>query len=245
LPLGTIVSLRPGVAGSKKAIGSLHRFVTQDDGEYVVVRVPKRGDFWTPARMAYRVEPVADSNKKLPKYGVFKPVKMNVPFVSRLLGPDHADDFIGTSRLDCLLVGNRRLLRDELVEAEFGVSTDSNKRVVGNLQDIVRARVFLPHGDTFRSDVVSLAAKVPPAKFASTPAVAIFDGARSFLRWSRSYPSSSWIVVLDRSDRRLIEAIETIDAMYASRARDGAPVTIKAPPIGIESAVFEARSGAA
>lgn len=241
---GTVISLRPGVAGSKIGRGTLLGFETADGEDYILLRFPGETRK-IPARMAHRIEPVAEVPKKLPSRLRFTPINLNADLISGLLGPDRLDAFFGSSRLDCVLVGNRRLLRDEMVEASFGISAGGQQKVTGSLQDVVRARVFQRDGGIYRSDVVSVAARVLPARLASTPAVAIFDGSRSFLRWSRSYPSASWIIVLDRSDRRLTEAIESIDAMYASRAGDGAPLTVEAPPIGIECAVFEARRGAA
>lgn len=241
---GTIISLRPGVAGSKIGRGTLIGFETVNGEDYILLSFPGENRK-IPAKLAHRIEPVAEVPKKLPSRLKFTPINLNADLISGLIGPDRLDGFIGSSRLDCVVVGNRRLLRDEIVEPSFGIMDGGKSKITGSLQDVVRARVFQRDGGIYHSDVVSVAARVRPARLASTPAVAIFDGSRSFLRWSGSYPSASWIIVLDRSDRRLTEAIATVDGMYASRARNERPLTVKAPPEGIECTVFEARSGAA
>jgi hypothetical protein len=89
--------------------------------------------------------------------------------------------------------------------------------------------------------VVSVAARARPARLISPPAVAVFDGSRSYLRWSGTYPDANWLIILDRNERRFTDAIDAVNALYTMRIGDRSPITVKSPPLGIECVSFEIR----
>lgn len=246
LPLGTPVSFRADTNGGRIGAGTLSGFETRDGVDHVVIRVSKQETRLVPSWNALRVQPDSDAPPSPSGRGSrLKRVNLAAGLMSGLLEPERVAAFLGGSRLECVVVSNRRLLREEIVETPFAITTEAGDRIEGHLQDVARVRPFLRNSDSYRSDVVSVTAKVQPARLVLSPAVAIFDGSRSFLRWSASYPRADWIIVLDRADRRLSDAIQMVDTLYATRFSDQCPVTVKSIPIGIECAVFDARRGAA
>lgn len=241
LALGTAVTYRGGLTGSRRGRGTLHGFESVDGEEYVLIRVA-RGDLHKmPARMAHRIDPMITAPRRSSGRTRFTRVNLDAGLMAQLVSADQAASFAGSSRMECVMIGNKRLLYDEIKETPFAVSMDGLRKVEGHLQDVLRAKAFLPEGACYRSDVISLAARRLPSRLLSSPAVAIFDGSRSFLRWSGSYPGAHWIIILDRTDKRFIEATELIDALHANRIAGPASLTIQSSPVGIECVAFDAR----
>lgn len=238
LPEGSPVTYRPGRTGHKKSRGIFIGFDTINDEQYILIQVPGGEINKMPAWMADRVEPLSNSRMKPSRHLRFTRVNQNAGLLAGVLTLDQVSRFIGGSRLNCVVIGNRNSLEREVLDVSFAVSAGGNDRIDGRLQDALRVRRLAREGDCYRSDVISVASRSVPARLASPPVV-IFDGSRSFLRWRSSYPNAHWIAVLDRVDRRLKDAVQVVDSLYATRVAHQAPLKIKSVPVGIECVAFE------
>jgi hypothetical protein len=121
------------------------------------------------------------------------------------------------TRLDCVLVGAQRSLEAELTARDFGA--DNGSRVYeGCLQGIVRARDVAGTRDPYRSAVIPASSDDGDAPvIASTPRLAIFDGARSFDSWRFRWPHSNWLVLIDRGLPSARDGAATVSQEYATR----------------------------
>lgn len=156
------------------------------------------------------------------------------------------------SRLWCVLIGNADRLHGELASTELAIVPsepgDSKNllreiRRVGSqvpkgcLQELLRPRAIAGVTSSYLCDVVSKAARD------ETPKVAIFDGARAFLRWRDNLRESNWIVVLDRTEPEFAAAADVLNQRYLRRLASGfvtaALDRLPPAPPSVELLVFE------
>ncbi len=162
-------------------------------------------------------------------------------FAEYLLGGADLYEFVTNSRLECTIVGSASTLRQEIKDTPFAVRLPlSDTFVEGALQDVLRVQKFSGAKESYRSAVFSVSSTKPPELHGcSRPAVALFDGANSFLRWRDSFPESNWIVLLDRTERQFDEAACLLNRKYM-QDRTGAEPELDAPepPPGVEVTTF-------
>lgn len=163
-------------------------------------------------------------------------------FLRTALGRVALTNITRESRLECVVVGRRSVLRHEMTDLQLAVGNISDpKRILrARLSDILRIRKLLRPGQPYRSDLVSVLGRRATVEVgAEVPHAAIFDGASSFLKWRHLWPNSNWVVVLDRTEPRCEECAVAIDALYFDRAMEGAVETSLPEVAGrVDLAVF-------
>lgn len=143
-----------------------------------------------------------------------------------------------TTRLDCVVIGVQHLLHAELSAREFGTGDDGVVHE-GNLQSIARARDISGSKDAYRSAVVPAGSEDGDAPIsASTPRLAIFDGARAFNNWRSRWPDSNWLVLLDRGLPSADDGAGAVNQAYARRADDCDALSSLEVPPGIETLAY-------
>jgi hypothetical protein len=136
--------------------------------------------------------------------------------------------------LDCVILGNPRVLEPELTAQEFRPLRQRS----GTLSGIVRAKEFSP-GEPWHTRIISSRVRSLP-EFPGAPALVIFDGARTFKKWRLHFGSSNSLVILDRSDPEYASTVQVVEEEYGHRVR--AQVLGPPPPLAIEVTSFEARA---
>lgn len=165
---------------------------------------------------------IAESTlRSLPKNPSGREVKMPSAFLEAWLDGPVPAHFAMTSTLDCLIIGHKSQLAEEVVRSRFGARTQEGV-TGGTLQDILRVRSFLPNGEAYHSDVFPTNSDRAP-RVARSPSIVIFDGVRAFLRWRNRWEGADWVVVLDRTDPNLSPAADLLNQGYAVRSEGDAP----------------------
>jgi hypothetical protein len=177
----------------------------------------------------------------LPRSAKVKAIKAAGGLASGLMSETEVAAFVSAGRLDCVIVGNRNLLREEIVEAPFATKASDGTRIEGTLQDVLRVRGFTADAQIGRCEVFSINSRLKPLH--ETAPVVIFDGCKSFLNFRSFWPSSHWLLVLDRADRRFDEAAATFNELYVYRENDNPGLVMQPPPTGVECAVMSLPKG--
>ena len=144
------------------------------------------------------------------------------------------------SQMDCLIVGRRNILEQELCNTEFAFRTDGNFQS-GHLQEIVRVRQFVKGIGSFRSSIFpDLSRRHPKTGGRNKPYAVLFDGPRAFLKLRHYWYDSHWVVVLDRTQREFTEAADTLCAEYVQdRSCNGRAALKAGVPRGVEMISFQ------
>lgn len=156
-------------------------------------------------------------------------------FLSRAIPGVDVVSLSATTRLDCVIVGVVHSLEDELLANQFGAGEDEDVHE-GSLLGIIRARDVAGTKDAYRSAVISASSDDGDAPVsASTPRVAVFDGARAFNNWRSRWPDSNWLVLLDRGSPSADDGAAAINQGYATRLGDSDALAGLDVPAGIET----------
>jgi hypothetical protein len=151
-----------------------------------------------------------------------------------LLDQAAADNFAATSRLDCLIIGTKRVLFNEL-DLRLLISN----RVYGTLQDMVQCRNLPAYDNTYKSLISSGLSKSMAKLEDEPPSFVIFDGASSYLRFCNYFPRSNWMIVIDRTSiRSLPEAAQSINDLYGERMPQSVNLGLRSLPDSIELISF-------
>jgi hypothetical protein len=163
-------------------------------------------------------------------------------FLTRALRGIDAASLSATTRIDCILVGSVDPLRQEIVGEQFAAGLHGDRRE-GNLQAVLRVKRFAAQNTPYRSEVVAASAESVPAGAAdASPPVVVFDGAPGFISWRSRWPSSKWIVLLDRSSPSMQAGADTINYGYSMRVSDSSVVEGLALPQSIETVSYLERA---
>lgn len=162
-------------------------------------------------------------------------------FLSHVLPGVDIASLSASTRLDCVIVGVQQALAHELLARDFGAN-GGDRIHEGSLQGIARARDVAGSKNAYRSAIIPASAEEGDAPLsASTPAVAIFDGARAFSTWRSRWPNSNWVVLLDRGSPSAEEGAAAINQGYATRfAESDALAGLDVPP-GVEALTYVER----
>ena len=227
LPAGTAVTVRDG---SRQKRGLLLGVEMREGKRLIRVQVEKLhslGGGLTrsfPPPLALRVEPIETelSAEQLPKSQKGKTLVRRAGFMECLLQGIDSYDYALHSEMHALLVGNTRVLRNEVFETPFGAKVAGRRAVhEGKLQDVLRARRLQATDQHFRSDVLPAMPRDTdgPSDQHSAPLV-VFDGADGFLRLRHRWPRADWIVVLDRTARSFDEGVACLVQDWTKREED-------------------------
>jgi len=207
-------------------------------GEEFGVRVHSRASdgksYWYPVARADRVRIMDADSVALPKSTRGKSVPSESVFARALLERDE----VTTGRVCTVVLGRITLLHHELVDSTFCLAENATCR--GSLNDIVRARRFVPQGERATSDVFAVRrpkARTPGRAGEST--LAILDGCSTLVRLRDVWRQKSWVAVLDRTDRRFWEAVETVNAECVRRRSDHKLELSSRLPHGVELVTWQ------
>ncbi len=242
LPRGTKVRLIDNGLSMKGVLDGLSTFGGKD---YLRIQIKNKGagglSPLVDVEKAIQVEVVTADDWDLPKTKSGSPMKLQKSFLDEFLGPAQAQ-LITSSRLECVIVGRLSTLKEEVKDISFGVPLGSGDFAMGTLQDLMRARAFLPFAQPFRSDVISASVEDAPAlEDRKAARVAIFDGALSFLKRRHHWMGSNWLVLLDRTEPQFEAGASAVNDEYVqSRLENGLGEIECNLPEGVETVVFEA-----
>lgn len=155
------------------------------------------------------------------------------------------NDYAAWSRLDCLLIGFKEALRDELCGAEMWSEGGGLPPQRGCLQDILRCHALTPNpNDHFRSDLLpAYASEVPERLKDAQPPLVVLDGAPAFLRWRAQWPASPIVLILDRTSPSAQAAADAFNQERAASIRDARIPGLPALPAGVELLAFLEEAG--
>lgn len=125
------------------------------------------------------------------------------------------ENLLRASRLDALIVGNRKRLEEEIKATEFAVPVRRGRWTRGHLQDLLRAKRFQADGECYRCDVIPGVAAFSSVD-GSRPRAVVFDGSAPFLKWGKQWPAAHRIVIMDRHDARFEDAQQEINQLYVA-----------------------------
>jgi|SRR5579862_750632 len=203
-----------------------------DDGKPRVRVALRKEDILLPVNLCTRIQVIEDTGTlKATKQALVK----DHPFLTRALPGVDVTSLSSTTRLDCVLIGVQHSIEAELTAREFGVG-DGNRVYEGCLQGIVRARDVSGTRNPYRSAVIASSSEdgdVPVT--ASTPRLAVFDGARAFNQWRTRWRESNWLVLIDRGLPTAEDGASAINQGYATRLADSDVLGGIDLPRGIES----------
>jgi len=222
-----------GVILSTKNIGGEDFIVIQTDSD--------EGKHLVPKRKVLNIALAESDTKNLPKRQKGKPIIGSRGFLDEFIGEGNFHDFTMRTRLECLILGSARSLRQEIVEVNFSLDRHNTTDKQGTLQDILRVRNFMGEGQPYRTGIIPVRRRIPPQGINNRiPHTVIFDGPLGFLKYRNAWRESNWIVILDRTDRNTEEAAKELNAEFLQN-RSGEPVVdeiIEYPP-GVEVMVYE------
>lgn len=246
IQLKYIRSLKPGTPvyvrtdNNRKLRGVVENFEEYNGEQYIFIRTAKLGKRgYLLNRYASRIT-VSDREVSLPKYqqsGYL--IEAPGKFLQCCLGKTLAQKHILDSSFEMLLVGRKSFLEPELCDIPFICKT-SGKSVgaKGCLQEILRVRQFSGANKSYRTQCVSSSNITPEKEIGSqTPPIVVFDGAIAYIKLSYKWRSAHQIVLLDRTERQFVDAIELLNQNYAYRLSGGFKFPIKIPD-GIEMMIY-------
>lgn len=159
----------------------------------------------------------------------------NADFVAAVLG---VDPFAHASYtcLDCLIVGTKDALRNEVLTQKFVSHRDETLQVEGSLNDLLRCDVFERNAnDHDRTTFVSaFEDHVHERVLRERPPAVIFDGPKGFLRLRSYWRRSPWLVLLDRTSRSAVDAADAFNQEFAQSLGDADLSAIGEPPSQFE-----------
>jgi hypothetical protein len=129
-----------------------------------------------------------------------RPLAPNAAFVETVLDVDPLAHASYTC-LDCLVVGVKDALREEVLDQQFVTCREDSPRVAGVLNDLLRCDAFeVNPNDHDRTAVISgFADDIPERLRRQEPPAVVFDGPAGYLRLRSYWRRSPWLVLLDRT----------------------------------------------
>lgn len=191
-------------------------------------------------KMSLAVSVVNDDETRLPKKQLGYMIVARKAFIENLLPGVDINTFALSSSLDCVITGPAALIQREATDTRIAVKQPTGNFVEGTFQDLLRVQRFLFEGKAYRSEVYSVNSSRQPINKCNNPAVAIFDGALSFLKCRHIWTGSNWIALFDRTDPNLCEAAEVINHDYYKKIKSKNPaLDLPHVPTGIETIIYE------
>lgn len=188
-----------------------------------------------PPTLSWRVTAADDSSRR----GKARILAVN-PFTEAILSQVGARQFAAGGAVASLIVGFRKHIEEEMQHQGFVARGETgSKAAAGALDDLARLQPQSGTGTGYRTAVhppYGLSRKVP----ADAPPVVIFDGANGYLNFRDRFRKSHAVVLLDRTEPQIENAIYQIQSDYDQRRLDdGAPLPLlPSVPLSIEEQWF-------
>jgi len=214
-------------------------------GDQPAIRVSLRDKFNTThlfiPKRALDVTITPEQDISISNRQVGRLVNSNREFIACLLENMTPAEFVASSRFECAIIGHVKWLQYEIENTVFALDKPGGGIVKGTLQDVLRIRRFLKNSPNFKSDIwpatKTLAEGIDKGE---NPAVIVFDGATSFLRWKDYCRDSHWVVLLDRTEPSYREAVEEFNNEYIqNRSGDALKLGLEGFPSGIELCAYK------
>lgn len=227
LPPGTPIRFR---RGRYLYSGRLLGVETIDGVEHLTYHDYDGAKCSLPWARASAVEPLDPAERFVRR----RPLAPNAGFVEAVLGVDPLAHASFTC-LDCLVVGVKDALREEVLEQEFATCGGAAS-VHGVLNDLLRCDAFERNAnDHDRTAVVSgFADEVPERLLMERPPAVVFDGASGYLRLRRHWRESPCVVLLDRTSASAIPAGDAFNQELALSVDDADLSVVGEPPAEFE-----------
>lgn len=182
-----------------------------------------------------------DQNISISNRQVGRLVNTNREFIACLLENVTPAEFVASSRFECVIIGNVKWLQYEIENTVFAFNKPGRGVIKGTLQDVLRVRRFLRNSPNFKTDIWPVTKSlVEGIDSEENPAVIVFDGATSFLRWKDYCRGSHWVVLLDRTEPSYREAVEEFNNEYIQNRLGGVlKISVKSFPHGIELCAYK------
>lgn len=142
------------------------------------------------------------------------------PFLSYFFNEAAAKEIMTRSCLDCIIIGSIGGIDQEINYTRFGVKNSHGEFLEGTLQDILRIRKFSAHAETYRSDILYTHSKEQQRNELEIPEVIVFDGAKSYLKWSTYWNYPHCIVLLAQSEPEFDEAVQVFNENFIKHHLD-------------------------
>ncbi len=242
LPCGTPVMYW----GSNRHYKGVFLGCEQEDGKLIARVQTEKGTsgglkYVVPVDQWANIQILAKDSVALPAHQQGQQISTRQLLGALLGGPD-ARIFSMERCVDCILIGESKVLRDEIALTHIGFCAKDADVSSGTLQDILRVRLFLSPSEGCRSEVVPVSSKASKTlAHKEEPAVVVFDGSRAYIKWHSRWPNPHCMVVLDRTSPTFCEAVRELSQNCVER-RTGDEWTEKGlPPVpaGLEVMVFE------
>lgn len=142
--------------------------------------------------------------------------------------------------LNCLLIGRRNILHEEIYNTNFSIPSQNIYQEAGVLQDVLRVRQFYPTEQPSNCEFLPSDARSKSLKknLRADAPIAVFDGANGFLKLRDHLRRSHWIALLDRTETNYSAAIEQLNADFINRESDEIPVSFPNLPPGLEAMFY-------
>lgn len=241
LPIDTPVYIDDG---EKRVLGKIkfHIDKAYDNHPRIGIQVQhdrcRRNVNYLPINMCRMVEPFTDKLESIPKSIKSVSGSQYNRFVRTIVQDLNIWDFSTKSCLECLILGDVGVLRQEVNERAFTVK-GTQGYLTGALFDILRVRRFSGQ-KAYRSNVIPVRGNKPPATSdGSVPQVVIFDGARGFLKWRDNWRHTNWVILLDRTEAAFLAAVQEVNTESLSRHDNEIPLAMSALPAGVELIAYQ------
>lgn len=239
LPKGTPVTYR-----TRETLASFSGLLVECTQGSVVIQVARASTIHIAARSAHFVLPSTKCLDDLPEQASSRSARAPGTLAAALLEKDLAASFRVSSRLEVAIVGPEAVLREEIASTQLRIPFEDELVAEGPLQELLRVRRFAADDGPHRANVFATAGSRQEEARGDSPAVAVFDGAVSLLKWGALWSSANRIVILDRADRHLTEATAEIDREHVANGAPGAAAPGSAvAPTGVDVAAYEIAAG--
>lgn len=209
---GTAVMLE---RDAKHYPGILSRIDTIGGEQYLRIQVQDQeagGEaHYIPARESLRVTPAHGIPSALPTQMRGKASIARRTFVRSVIRGDQIRRFATETRLDCVLIGRRSILAEEIVGTELIAECREGAPASGKFNDVLRVRQLLFPGKSYKTELISATAKGPSVHDGLTAHTVVFDGATAYIKWRHLWRESHALVLLDKTEQRYGEAVSILN----------------------------------
>lgn len=236
--------------GDSPRLGTFGGVIDTERGRRIKIISRSKGRpyvFYEPVGYAANIQMTSLTPDEIPRNGRAR--KAGTPsrrFWGRFLPGADLGAFTQGAKVECVILGGGPPLKREICDLRLRVSDDSKKPSEGCLNDLLRVGAYCSRTEANWTEVHSTSgARSLPERMKLKPRAVVFDGTRGFLRWRNHYPSSAWIVVLDRNDPQFAEGVDEVNAEMAMNSgpesvlcvETGLPSKMPIPP-GVEVCAF-------
>lgn len=182
---------------------------------------------------------VTDGQFSIPKYQKGKDILPAKEFVGSILPPElDVAKFATIQKCECVWVGNRTNINQEINDTELAVQEGDRIGAQGTLQDLIRMKHLVGSASPFLTETIPATSKDPSYRSTKKPFAVIFDGAKGFINWREHFTQSNWIVLLDRTEPEFESGVNLVNQLYFNRSADPTNVIEQKYPPGVELMTF-------